>query len=93
MFAYVQNYCASCKTCQQSKCDTHPPKAPIIPMMIPEAPMQFISIDIAYMPPDDDGYKYVLQVEDLFSKYIQALPLRDQTAPTIVRAVRKEKSP
>ena len=90
MYAYVQNFAASCATCQQSKCDTHPPKASIVPIAIPEAPMQFISIDIAYMPPDDDGYRYVLLVGDLFSKYIKALPLRDQTAPSIVRAVKNE---
>ena len=86
MYGYTQNFVNSCRTCQQTNCDSHPPKAPMIPMIIPEAPMQFISIDIAYMPPDTDGYKYILLAGDIFSKYIQAIPLRDQTAPTIVRA-------
>ena len=55
-------------------------------MLIPEAPMQFISIDIAYMPQDKDGYRYILLAGDISSKYIHTIPLRDQTAPTIVHA-------
>ena len=86
MYSYTENFVSYCTTCQQTKCDTHPPKAPMIPMFIPEAPMQFVSIDIAYMPTDSDGYKYILLAGDIFSKYIQAIPLRDQTAPSIVRA-------
>ena len=86
MYSYIQNFTASCKECQQSKCDTRPPKAPIIPMLIPEGPMQFISLDIAYMPVDTDGYRYVLLAGDIFSKYIHAIPLRDQSAAAIIRA-------
>ena len=58
----------------------------MLPMVIPSAPMQFISLDIAYMPTDTDGYKYILLVGDLFSKYIDAIPLRDQTAKSVVNA-------
>ena len=86
MYSYTENFVSYCLTCQQTKCDTHPPKAPIIPMFIPEGPMQFVSIDIAYMPVDSDGYRYILLAGDIFSKYIQAIPLRDQTAPSIIRA-------
>ena len=86
MYSYTKNFVDACKTCQQTKCDTRPPKAPIIPMVIPEKPMDFISIDIAYMPTDSDGYKYILLTGDIFSKYIDAIPLRDQTSATIVRA-------
>ena len=90
MYNYTVNFVSYCETCQQTKCDTHPPKAPLIPMVIPEAPMQFVSIDIAYMPTDKDGYKYILLAGDIFSKYIHAIPLRDQTAPSIVRAFEKD---
>ena len=54
--------------------------------MIPSAPMQFISLDIAHMPKDTDGYQYMFLVGDLFSKYIDAIPLRDQTAKSVVNA-------
>ena len=89
MYGYTENFVSSCKTCQQTNCDTHPPKAPIVPMLIPHAPMQFISIDIAYMPQDNSGYRYILLAGDVFSKYIQAIPLRDQSAPTIIQSFDK----
>ena len=41
----------------------------------------------AYMPKDVKGYQYFLTIGDIFSKYIQAVPLRDQTAPTIIKAL------
>ena len=49
-----------------------------IPLAIPEAPMQFISVDIVTLPGDDDGYKCIFLTGDIFSKYIEAVPLRDQ---------------
>ena len=57
------------------------------PMATLEAPMGFISIDIAYMPPDQRGSKYFLLTGDIFSKYIQAVPLKDQTATDIADAL------
>lgn len=63
-----------------------PPKAPMVPMFTPSAPMQLISLDIGYMPKDGSGYQYMLLYGDTFSKYQQAISLKDQTAPTIVNA-------
>ena len=52
-------------------------------MVIPERPMQFVSLDIAYMPRDRDGFQYILLIGDIFSKYLGVVPLRDQTAESI----------
>ena len=52
-----------------------------------EFPMQFIAMDIQFMPEDKSGYKFVLLIGDLFSKYIEAVPLVEQSAPTIVQAL------
>ena len=49
--------------------------------------MQFISAGIAILPEDDYGYKYIFLTGDIFSKYIEAVPLRDQSAPTAVDAL------
>ena len=46
--------------------------------------MQFLSLDIGYLPKDASCYQYILLIGDVFSKYIDAIPLKDQTAPTIV---------
>ena len=47
--------------------------------------MAFISIDIAYT----EGYKYLLIMGDIFSKYFEAVPTKDQQAQTIVNALWK----
>ena len=83
MFSYIQSFIANCQVCQKSKCDTAPPKAPMVPMFIPSAPMQLVSLDIAYMPKDAHGYQYILLIGDVFSKYIQVIPLKEQSAASI----------
>lgn len=85
MFACTKLFVDSCETCQRTKIDTNPPKAPLIPMFIPTKPMEFISIDVAYMPIDNGGYQYFLLIGDIFSKFIHAEPLKDQTAPSILK--------
>ena len=35
------------------------------------------------MPEDPEGYKYFVLIGDIFSKFIQAVPLREQTAAQI----------
>ena len=87
IYAYIRFFISSCETCLCTKCDTMPPKAPMVEIFIPNAPMQFISLHIAYLPKDIKGCLYILLIGDIFSKYIAAIPLQDQTAPVIVDAL------
>ena len=87
MFDYIKSFILCCETCQRTKCNTRPPKAPLTDMFIPNAPMQFISIDIGYLPKDNHGYQYILLIGDIFSKFVQIIPLKDQTAPVIIDAL------
>lgn len=89
MYNYIKSFSQGCETCQKTKCSTSPPKAPLVPMFVPNAPMQFLSIDIAYLPKDNSGYQYLLLIGDIFSKFVQAVPLKDQTAPKVVDALLK----
>ena len=86
MYQYVKSFNAGCQTCQKSKCVPNLPKAPLLHMFVPQAPMQLVSLDIAYFPKDTNGYQYMLLIGDNVSKVIQAAPLKDQTAPVIVDA-------
>ena len=61
----------------------HYPKAPLVPIYDPQAPLEFISIDVAHFPTTKTGLKYVLLIGDVFSKYIEAAPMPNQTAETI----------
>ena len=87
MYHYVRQFTEACETCQQTKCDTHPPKAPLVKIFNPNRPMQFILIDIAYLPIDNSGFKYMLLIGDIFSKCIATVPLKDQTASSVVTAL------
>ena len=74
------------KTCQKTKCNIRPPKVPLLVMVVQIALIQFISLDLAHIPKDTDSYQYLLLAGILFSKYIDAIPLRDQTAKSVVNA-------
>ena len=51
--------------------------------------MEYVSIDIAVLPPDDSSFKYMLLIGDVFSKYIEAVPMKDQRAITVCQAFRE----
>ena len=87
MFRCVQNYMADCEICAKCKADSINPKAPLIPVVVPESPMEFVSFDIAHMEPDAEGYRYLLLMGDVFSKYIEAVPLKEQSSANIIHAL------
>ena len=90
LYRYIQNHLAHCEVCQRCKPSTKPPKAPLLPIQEPEFPMQFITLDIAYMVKDEEGYQYILMIGDLFSKYVSAVHLHEQTAESICNALHQE---
>ena len=90
LYRYVKTHSTQCETCQKCKASNRPPKAPLLPVQVPEFPMHFITIDIAYMTKDEDNYRYILLIGDLFSKYVTAVPLREQTAEEICDALHQE---
>ena len=87
MYAYVKNEVRNCRICSQCKADNPAGKAPLVPIREPQSPMEFITLDIAYMPTDVRGYLFILLIGDVFSKYIEAVPLQNQTAQTIKTAL------
>ena len=72
-FKYMSVYTSSCETCQKCKVDNRPPKAPLTPFHVAQYPMEFVCIDIQFMPQDDDNYKYILLIGDIFTKYTEAV--------------------
>src|SRR5690606_16885412 len=45
--------------------------------------------DMTKYADDNDGYKYILTVIDIFSRYAWALPLKTKNGPELVRAFRQ----
>ena len=90
MYGFLKNYIASCDTCQRCKALQMQPKAPLVSIVVPTQPVDFICMDIAYLEEDPDGYRYILLIGCVFSKFIMAVPLKEQTADVIVDAVYKK---
>lgn len=87
MYNYVKNFTSTCDTCQQVKPPSKAPRAPLLPIAPDEhLRMRAVAIDIATLAKTDDGYRYFLLIGDMFSKYIEAVPMKDQTADTVVKA-------
>ena len=87
MASDVQQYCQECNTCQQSKL-TSPIRAPLSNIPIGN-PWEMLAVDILEVPVSRNNYRYLLVVMDYFTKWADAIPLRDQKAATITDAIVK----
>ena len=77
----VEKYCRECKRCQQSKLSM-PQRAPLINMPIGR-PWQMVAVDILEVPLSSNNNRYLLVLQDYFTKWADAIPLPDQTAARI----------
>ena len=77
----VERYCRECTKCQQSKL-SRPQRAPLTNMPI-GLPWQMIAVDILAVPLSTNNNRYLLVIQDYFTKWVEAVPLPDQTAARI----------
>ena len=90
MFKDVQTMCTACDVCQKNK-RAYTPKETMQEYETGDtAPRSTIAIDVATLPRSRDGYRYLLVIVDLFSRYVELVPLKDQTADSVCSAVRSE---
>ena len=83
MLQDIEQYCQTCCICQASKPPV-PPKAAL--MNIPFGrPWEMVAVDILQLPVSCHNNKYLLVIQDYFTKWAEALPLPDQTASRITR--------
>ena len=81
----VSNYCMGCPKCQLRKRPKHTPRAPMQATEIPAMPLSKICCDfVGPYPATPDGYKYVLQIQDILSRYVKFIPTKNQK-PSNVR--------
>ena len=73
----VEEYCRQCSTCQKSKLDM-PQCAPLQSIPIGQ-PWQMIAVDILQVPLSENNNRYLLVIQDYFTKWADAIPLPDQT--------------
>jgi hypothetical protein len=87
MFADVYKEVTHCTTCQY-----HAPKAAraaIAGHIVAARPAEMVTMDIVHMP-NVNGYKYMLTVVDVFSKYGAAVPLTDITSTAVITALAQD---
>ena len=82
----AQDFVASCDSCLRTKVPTGINK---VPMQLFEhsKPFEYVAMDIiGPMPSTSDGYEYILTIIDLNTRWVEAVPLRNQLAKTVADA-------
>ena len=82
----VNTYCSHCVTCQHAKATTSQPA--LLQPVVVSRPWKLVAVDILKVPMSRQGNQYMLVVQDYFSKWPFSVPLSDQTANKIVRALK-----
>lgn len=80
-----RQWARSCIQCQRAKISRHV-SSPVGTFTPPSARFEHIHIDIIIMPLSE-GYRYCLTMVDRYSRWPEAVPLHDQEASTIARAL------
>ena len=83
----VQLYCTNCTVCQKTR-PPLPPQVPLVNTPIGK-PWQMLAIDILVVPVSPNNNRYLLVIIDYFTKWAEAVPLPDQNAKSITKAVIK----
>ena len=83
----MDTHCRECVKCQQSKL-LLPSRVPMVNMPIGR-PWQMIAVDVLKVPTFTSNNKYLLVIQDYFTKWADAIPMPDQKAARIARELTK----
>ena len=86
MYGDVKQHIKECFACVASKAPTPPIRTPRRHLLAFK-PMELIAIDFLKLDRGRGGYEDVLVVTDAFTKFAQAIPCKNQTAPVVARAL------
>lgn len=81
----VKAHVGACSTCVVVK-QGQPHNQGTMVVWSPQRPLETVAMDVVGPLPTVTGYKYVLTIIDVFSRYLVSLPLRQQTAAEIATA-------
>ncbi|KAF2885926.1 hypothetical protein ILUMI_20247, partial [Ignelater luminosus] len=86
----TRGYIKQCLLCAQYKRRPHQPEAPLRPRQ-PQQPFEVLACDLLGPYPETAaGNKYILVVTDLFTRWVEAFPLRATTAADCTRRLEEE---
>ena len=82
----VEHVCRTCDLCESRKRPKQHYKGPLQRYTV-GIPMERVALDImGPLPLSDKGNKYLLVIEDYFTKWTEAVPLPDQEVITVANA-------
>lgn len=76
----------TCVACQKAKIHTHV-KAPLAPFEVPTRRFDHINVDIVGPLPSSLGYTHLLTVVDRFTRWPEAIPIKETDTLTCARAL------
>jgi transposase InsO family protein len=85
----IKEYVRKCEKCQMNKITQKSAKNPMIITDTPERPWEKICLDVVGPLPEIAGKKYLLTFQDSFSKFVGAIPMKNQESETIARKMVK----
>jgi len=85
MDRYVQEYTRRCNLCALIKSNANINHGLLRPITVTR-PFQLVGVDIAIMRTSGTGYKYILVTIDYFTNWVEAIPMKNQTADECIKA-------
>lgn len=89
MAADVQKWCQDCTRCQVAKDSGSVPRS-FMGHLLASRPNEIVAIDFTLLEPAQNGMENALVMTDVFSKYTQVVPTRDQRACTVAQVLLNE---
>ena len=82
----IINWCKTCEECQESKVARHV-HTPVVKRDPPDRRFGSIHVDLVGPLPECEGYKYLFTIVDRWTRWPEAIPVKDMTAQTCARAL------
>ena len=83
----IEEWCKTCRVCQERKSPPNKNIAPLTSIDTGQGPFEQIALDIIKLPFTVRHNQYLLVIEDYFSKWVEAFPLKRTAAPSVAQCV------
>ena len=88
MVADIAEYCGKCERCTLAKAGKKLHST--MSSLTASKPLEIVAIDFTVLEKSSSGVENVLVLTDVFTKFTQAIPTKDQKATTVARVLVKE---